>query len=71
MQRFKNKQKSPSLHSPYAEVKSAGILCPLNHFAPSSTTPFDDPKNRGLTSWGVVAPSQMTFKVDPFHRIWP
>ena len=57
--------------SPYAEVESVVIFCPLNHFAPSSTIPFDDPKNRGWTSGGVVGPLQMTFKVNPFHRIWP
>ena len=56
--------------SPYAEVESVGIFCPLNHLAPLSTTPSDDPKNRRWTSGGVVGPSQMTFKVDPFDRIW-
>ena len=57
-------QQNYSIHcSPYAEVESVGNFCPLNHLAPSSTTPFDDPKNRGWISGGVVGPSQMTLKV--------
>ncbi len=60
----------PLLCSPYAEVDFVGIFCPLNHLAPSSTTPFGDPKNRGWTSGGVVGPSQMTVKVDLYDGIW-